>query len=502
MSLLLLFACKPEKSEDPAESPLPEIADVVGIANWDDDDLDGVPDWDDDFVDATVDDERVAVALNGETKIALDGAGVRVWDVDEVLLDEPGEVEVDAEAVQIEFLDANLRATLTVGDAEVSLRSAPLILNHHLQDTEWAGAMEYPGTRGNEAFVDGFASQLGFFESFSLSDYELDVWLEDEIELGWMAVPGKRMDVVIDSIRNVRGQGLDDLPEDHMLGVDFGIATWGDRGRATSQDSFGNLEITPPVEVDGVSWPFGRIYYGDWAGNGGPDAQLRDVLAAQQVQAPFVIDVSWLCVGHVDEFMSFVPDPSAPKGWRLYLADTTLGLEFVDGLDPAYEITRFGEDHGYPTVGDLQTDEELRAYNEEVQRDGIDPAVEVLRAEIGLEDTDIVRVPALFEASSYCYGTALALIPGTTNLVVATTEDGARHVFAADPFFRTDPDDLASDLFVAEVEPLFPEGTQVHWVDDWDWYHIAWGEVHCGSNTRRAPNADWWEVATHLMEDE
>ena len=35
-------------------------------------------------------------------------------------------------------------------------------------------------------------------------------------------------------------------------------------------------------------------------------------------------------------------------------------------------------------------------------------------------------------------------------------------------------------------------GNTVHWVDDWEWYHMALGEVHCGSNVRRAPSGKWW----------
>lgn len=34
---------------------------------------------------------------------------------------------------------------------------------------------------------------------------------------------------------------------------------------------------------------------------------LQDFLAAQQVQAPVKLYSDWLFVGHVDEFLSFVP---------------------------------------------------------------------------------------------------------------------------------------------------------------------------------------------------
>ena len=34
---------------------------------------------------------------------------------------------------------------------------------------------------------------------------------------------------------------------------------------------------------------------------------VRDFLSAQQVQAPVEVYSDWLSVGHVDEFLSFVP---------------------------------------------------------------------------------------------------------------------------------------------------------------------------------------------------
>lgn len=45
---------------------------------------------------------------------------------------------------------------------------------------------------------------------------------------------------------------------------------------------------------------------------------MQDFLGAQQVQAPVKLYSDWLFVGHVDEFLSFVPGPK--KGFRLLLA--------------------------------------------------------------------------------------------------------------------------------------------------------------------------------------
>lgn len=42
---------------------------------------------------------------------------------------------------------------------------------------------------------------------------------------------------------------------------------------------------------------------------------VRDFLQAQQVQAPVELYSDWLTVGHVDEFMTFVPIPGTKVSW-------------------------------------------------------------------------------------------------------------------------------------------------------------------------------------------
>lgn len=45
---------------------------------------------------------------------------------------------------------------------------------------------------------------------------------------------------------------------------------------------------------------------------------LQDFLSAQQVQAPVKLYSDWLTVGHVDEFLSFVPAPDRKvQSWGL-----------------------------------------------------------------------------------------------------------------------------------------------------------------------------------------
>ncbi|MFT4976681.1 MAG: hypothetical protein ACI8S6_002586 [Myxococcota bacterium] len=500
---------------------------VYGIANIDDDDADGTPDHEGD---ALADDENDLTALvlepgiwdyagNGIVRLELTGEKLRVYSDGDLLLEDGDDAEISQSSlIEIEFTDTLAMGTLTLtvenkgGEvfqtAEIPAMSAPLLLNNHMQDAELVVAMSDTSAAGNTAFTDGFADVLGDrFRAVGLRTYQYDVWVQDEIEFGTMTSPDHRVDLVIDSVRNNNGRGLDNFPEDEFEAPDFVRKTWGD-ARASSQDSFGNMEVSPPVTVDGVEYPFGRIYWGEAFGSGPRDADLLASLNAQKAQAPFQLDVSFLCVGHVDEFTTFLPDSSSPKGFRLYVTDTALAWELLASVDPGYELPRYGADKGYDTVQDILDDAALAALNDEIQADYLDPALEVLKAELGLDDDDIVKMPMLFEETSGCGGANAAFFPGTVNMSVATLPgESTTHVFMPDPFFRQDTaltDSARSeDPFIDYIEGILPPNVEPHWLDDWDWYHMMLGEVHCGSNTVRTPAEDsWWDSAMHLIGDD
>lgn len=529
LTALLAFACRNDKGEDDtgatAEDPWGDRA-LHGFANLDDDDQDGDPDW---AQDADGEDDLFALVLEEEL---FDGAAeggslwlelrgntgkIRVMLEGDVLLDgETTSVELDVPGddleLEVEFEELGTSGRIEVelrdgdGDAQeamdVNLQAAPLILNHHLQPVERIYAMSASGSQGNVPFTDGFEDAVGdVFEGFTLSRYGWDVWIQDEIELATMTAPdGRRMDVVIDSIRSAPGQYLGALPEDELEQPGVAVATWGS-GRPTSQDSFGNLEVSPPVEVDGVVYPFGRAYYGRWFSEEMTD-DMVEMLEDQKVQDPFELDVGFLCVGHVDEFSTFVPDPTSPKGFRFIVGDVDLAYEFLESQAEGTRLPNYARDHGYSTIGDIVDDNALRALNDEVQEDYIDPAVEEFKAELGLTEDDIIRIPAMFEEVRGCGGATVGLIPGTVNMTVAPMPSGETHLFMPDPFLRPSGDDQQDDPFIAHIEGMLPEGLDFHWLDDWDNYHIMLGEVHCGSNTVRTPIDDWWTAAAHLLSDD
>ncbi len=143
-----------------------------------------------------------------------------------------------------------------------------------------------------------------------------DRWLQDELEIGYTQMPAHLQYVALESPRY---RGLEDFPES-LLGADFGYVTRGSIDARTRLDSFGNLEVSPPVTVNGRNYHLGRILYGDTDEVIPPAARrrfqpaLRDFLRAQQVQAPVQLFSDWLNVGHIDEFLTFVPAPTPKAG--------------------------------------------------------------------------------------------------------------------------------------------------------------------------------------------
>lgn len=510
---------------DPGDSDPPVSWDalpaVYGVPNLDDDDENGTGD----FSEARADDNEIStltleatlfadVAPDSTIELVLTEANplIRIWQDGAVLFGDGvttatmGPPTGDL-VLGVEFGDYLTAGTLQLRELDstgverrsgtVSLLAAPLILNHHLQAAEHVWALAISGFGySNDAFIETYTSVLGDrFTPLDDGTYQWDVWVQDELEFGTLTAPDIREDVVVDSIRD---RGLDDFPERELEAPDTLVQTWG-RGNATSQDSFGNLEVTPPLTADGVEYPFGRIYYG---ANGyfSPTEDLTDFLTSQKVQKPFSFDTSWLCVGHVDEFTSFVPDPTAPRGFRFIIADVASAWTILEGLDPEMSLPQY-RDHGYDTVGELTGDEALRALNEDIQADNIDPILQTFIDELDLTDEEIVRVPSLFEEVRGCGGSVAALIPGSINLIVANFEGETPHIFLADPFFRTDVADQSADPIIAAITALLPTSLSLHFVDDWDVYHLGLGEVHCGTNVQRTPAGDWWTTALHLLEE-
>ncbi|EGW12397.1 Protein-arginine deiminase type-3 [Cricetulus griseus] len=257
-----------------------------------------------------------------------------------------------------------------------------------------------------------------------------DRWIQDEMELGYVQAPHKTMPVVFDSPRNGELQGF---PYKRILGLDFGYVTREPRDSSVSGlDSFGNLEVSPPVVANGKEYPLGRILIGgNLPGSRGRRVTrvVRDFLRAQKVQPLVELFVDWLAVGHVDEFLSFVPAPD--------------------------------------------------------RKSCIDWNREVLKRELGLADCDIIDIPQLFKTERR---KAVAFFPDLVNMLVLGRYLGIPKPFGPIINGRCCLEEKVRSL----LEPL---GLHCTFIDDFTPYHMLHGEVHCGTNVRREPFAfKWWHM--------
>ncbi|XP_078661297.1 protein-arginine deiminase type-2-like isoform X1 [Branchiostoma floridae x Branchiostoma belcheri] len=321
-----------------------------------------------------------------------------------------------------------------------------------------------------------------------------DRWMQDEIELGYSHVPGKEvMPVVLDSPRD---RGLQNFAKMQLLGKDFGYVTrYSQDEEPNSLDSFGNLEVSPPVTANGKKYPLGRILIGSTSPTNQYGRRMmkvvRSFLKAQRVQSPIELYSDWLAVGHIDEFMTFVPARGG-KGFRLLLASPDACYAYLGWLQgqghgdvPLFEGK---ERYGTPaavTVQQLLQDSKLREENQ-VFQDDIDWNRDKLKRELGLTEGDIIDIPALFKEEEG--SGAGAFFPDMVNMIVL-----GRHLGIPKPFGPIVDGACAFESYVKSL--LEPLGLSCNFIDDWSSYHLMMGEVHCGTNTLRKPfNYKWWHV--------
>ncbi|XP_017264268.1 protein-arginine deiminase type-2 isoform X2 [Kryptolebias marmoratus] len=352
-------------------------------------------------------------------------------------------------------------------------------------------------TRDNHHFLKGMKSlveQNGCelnvcFEYMNRGDR----WMQDELEFGYIDSPHHRFPVVLDSPRD--GQ-LKDFPYEELLGPDFGYVTRVAYDETVgSLDSFGNLEVSPPVTVNGKKYPLGRIIIGvafpTVIKGRNMTKVVQDFLWAQKVQEPIALFSDWLTVGHVDEFMTFVPAPDR-KGFRLLLASPDAGYKLFRGL--------YNDGHGKAklfeglknqkpvTVEEILGDDHLRAENNYVQS-CIDWNRDVLKRELGLDDDDIIDLPILFKMiKTKKEYRAVAYYPDMVNMIVLGKNLGIPKPFG--------PRVKGCCALEAEMCSLMEGlGLKCTFIDDFASYHQLLGEVHCGSNVRRKPfDFKWWNL--------
>ena len=256
-----------------------------------------------------------------------------------------------------------------------------------------------------------------------------DRWAQDEFEIGYCWAPHNWMHVVLHMPRNYLD--LIDFPENHMAHTKLGVfESVKAAGGGAGQDCGGNLEVSPPVpnpapaiarDMGGPSVkahraaPFGKIIFGDYhdavsGADGRAFDSLRNFLVAQGVQPVLPINTSWLSVGHVDEFSTFVR-ATGSRGFKLLLANVrlmTLILREVLAEDPAatihagkfidHHVHRLG--YGEQFVADwvgVPAASQLRLYSERVEREVLARIAARLRMGLDLTEEYVLPIPTYWK---------------------------------------------------------------------------------------------------------
>uniref|UniRef100_A0A669R6D0 Peptidyl arginine deiminase 2 n=1 Tax=Phasianus colchicus TaxID=9054 RepID=A0A669R6D0_PHACC len=317
-----------------------------------------------------------------------------------------------------------------------------------------------------------------------------DRWMQDEIEFGYTQAPHKSFAVVLDSPQDT---GLEQFPIKELLGPDFGYVRREPLFKAISSlDSFGNLEVSPPVTAAGKEYPLGRILIGSSfpipAGRR-MTRVVRDFLFAQQVQAPVELFSDWLAMGHVNEFVTFVPSSDA-KRFRMLMASPAACYKLFrqKQKEGQGEATMFkgysGTDTKRVTINKVLSNGIMMQQNQYVQR-CIDWNRDILKKELGLTEEDIIDLPALFKLDK---GKAMPYFPNMVPMLILSEELGIPK-----PFGPLVGGECCLEHHVRSL--LEPLGLRCRFLEDISSYHGRLGEVHCGTNVHRRPFAfRWWHV--------
>jgi outer membrane protein OmpA-like peptidoglycan-associated protein len=434
---------------------------------------------------------------------------------------ETADVEFGMEATQYPQVGfdgtVTIRLSLREGGTEttkdeITVRIAPWLMPSHLDVTQELFVVEIPGfntaPRTFLSELEAAATSAGVPLRKASGTLFPDPWMQDCMEVGYSRAPGHAFPVVLNA---VRGRPLRTFGPSQLLGPDFGLEAPGS-GSGNTFDSHGNLEVSPPVTVAGKDFKFGRIYFGRGRPATPFNSTIRSFLRSQLIQKPIELDTDWLAVGHVDEIVSLIPS-NVGKRFRMLIASTDEAIRILTDLRTAGRggLTLFTGKTSTPspfgerTIDSILGDASLLGDNTAICQPRLNAVQATMEAELGLDPlTDIIKIPVLFVEHDFSPRrfdpTAppffVALIPDMVNLLVITRPDfGRTQLVIAKPFgpVLLGVDQLEKDVR-DKLAPLAYAPSQIHFVDDFDSYHLGDGEVHCATNSRRQPPVTpWWE---------
>lgn len=345
--------------------------------------------------------------------------------------------------------------------------------------------------------------------------YTSDQWMQDWGEIAVTEVPGKDtlQPLIIDSNR---GRGLAGLPK--IFADLWGAYYIKNSAQGVKGDYGGNIEVTPDnVLVLGTT----------------STQKLRTLFDDHgYANKRATLDTSWLLVGHVDEYISFVPNASVDGGYTILRSDPSLAFDLIknatqqqlDQTNPEYRSTvkelhailngrnkvlanvdqiDLSEQHDIlkwnfesGLMSEERDQQEIRlsqliALNQQIS-ELIDRNVEVLKEKIkqvtGTPDRkfSVVNLPTIFRGNKYgdTLNRCVALLPGVVNMLVL-----ANHLIIPDAQMP-----MLNDYIRAQLNSL---SLKTHFLNDMAYHNLA-GEIHCGTNVVR-DHSDYWVYPDHII---
>ncbi|KAF4980040.1 hypothetical protein FZEAL_3902 [Fusarium zealandicum] len=304
---------------------------------------------------------------------------------------------------------AHVHFTISDGDVmandSVALRVAPVLTHHHAQLTERVFSSLAPNHTGQAEFVAELqrnVADAGILEPVFLFDTG-DIWAQDFFEPGYTSIPGPDGPVVLRIMIRSAQDYRTTAREIFRLLRNENVGAVQQPGDGNSLESTGNLETIPPYTHNGKSYPAGRVVIGEWEEK---RPFMFEFFRAQEVQEPIALDTIWLHVGHVDEFIQFLPADNE-RGWVVMADDPLAGVALLkkavaDGHGQKKALSRPAFPSDDPEIclpGETISEVlEIRDFEEvnKLAADRIAANLATLRRETGVTNDEIFRVPAMF----------------------------------------------------------------------------------------------------------
>lgn len=449
-----------------------------------------------------------ASQLNAGMTLGIDGRGLvtdtTVWD--------------DSATIRFDVVDGSSSAS----DA-VALKQAPVLTHHHLQKVDIlvsTAANESNPTQSNFLRqLDDARGRSGIQKPILLFNQSDDIWAQDFIEPAYASMPGPHGPIAIrimlrsaqstrtggrQVFEQLRGPGIGGFQPASGTGSGFGHR---------EINSYGNLETIPPyTSKSGVLYKAGRIIQGKHFEEL-PAKALTDFLHGQEIQKPLILETGWLAIGHVDEFVQFLPYNNS-LGFTISIADTRSVIKLLQDIRASgagstramsfQSDSASVQDPGMNlTVAELLSNQTWIQTNAYAQKH-IDANLQILLSEIPIAAEDVIYVPTLFRDSGFGFGASDDGLPSHTSLLMIGERQLAayypaaingivvgKHYLSPKPW---GPVVNGTDVLSRAVEKAYSRaGMSVGYVDDYLSHHVGGGEIHCGSNTLRQTDQVWWE---------